>query len=213
MLYTGTWTRVTACLDSNVTGSTIRTSVCELLVSIGVRCTKCVAFRRILNAKHHRMEKSKNDINEDRYNFYPCVCRCLPSSKTNYRFLSTPEKVMRMKKLHSDVKVAQQSVRCLTDKLAIVKRKNSITVDPELHSDLSAICKDASCTSIIAEKHPPGSFGQIFWEQQVKANSLSNSHSMRWHPLMIWWCIYLRHLSSSAYETLRSSGVIKLPSQ
>ena len=36
---------------------------------------------------------------------------------------------------------------------------------------------------------------------------------MRWHPLMIRWCIYLRHLSSSAYETLRSSDVIKLPSQ
>lgn len=27
------------------------------------------------------------------------------------------------------------------------------------------------------------------------------------------WCLYLRHLSSSAYETLRSSGGLKLPSQ
>lgn len=27
------------------------------------------------------------------------------------------------------------------------------------------------------------------------------------------WCIYLRHLSSSAYELLCTSGVLKLPSQ
>ena len=27
------------------------------------------------------------------------------------------------------------------------------------------------------------------------------------------WCLYLRHLSSSAYEVLRNTGVLKLPSQ
>lgn len=36
---------------------------------------------------------------------------------------------------------------------------------------------------------------------------------MRWHPLMIKWCLYLRHLSGRAYETLRDSGCIALPSQ
>ena len=30
---------------------------------------------------------------------------------------------------------------------------------------------------------------------------------------MVRWCIYLRHLSSGAYETLRESGAVKLPSQ
>ena len=36
---------------------------------------------------------------------------------------------------------------------------------------------------------------------------------MKWHPLMIKWCIYLRYKSSGAYEMLRESGCIKLPSQ
>ena len=30
---------------------------------------------------------------------------------------------------------------------------------------------------------------------------------------MIRWCLYLRHLSGNAYETIRESDVIKLPSQ
>ena len=36
---------------------------------------------------------------------------------------------------------------------------------------------------------------------------------MRWHPLFIKWCIYLRHLSGSAYEMLQKSGCVKLPLQ
>ena len=36
---------------------------------------------------------------------------------------------------------------------------------------------------------------------------------MRWHPLMIEWCLYLRYQSSKGYETLRDSGCIHLPSQ
>ena len=36
---------------------------------------------------------------------------------------------------------------------------------------------------------------------------------MRWHPLFIKWCLYLRHLSRASYEMLSNSGCIKLPSQ
>ena len=36
---------------------------------------------------------------------------------------------------------------------------------------------------------------------------------MRWHPLVIKWYLYLRHLSGKACKLLRSSGCIKLPSQ
>lgn len=36
---------------------------------------------------------------------------------------------------------------------------------------------------------------------------------MRWHPLMIKWAIYLHYRSGGAYDTLRSSGVLALPSQ
>ena len=42
---------------------------------------------------------------------------------------------------------------------------------------------------------------------------VKSTQGMRWDPLMIRWCLYLRHLSSGAYEMLRSSGVLHLPSQ
>ena len=47
----------------------------------------------------------------------------------------------------------------------------------------------------------------------MKVASVKDAHAMRWHPLMVKWCLYLQHKSSGAYELLRESGVIKLPSQ
>ena len=36
---------------------------------------------------------------------------------------------------------------------------------------------------------------------------------MRWHPLIIKWCLHFRHLSSSCYDALRKYGCLSLPSQ
>ena len=57
------------------------------------------------------------------------------------------------------------------------------------------------------------SLERIFWEQQEKAALVKNARSMKWHPLMIRWCLYLRHISGKAYEAMRRSGILKLPTQ
>ena len=36
---------------------------------------------------------------------------------------------------------------------------------------------------------------------------------MKWHPLMIKWCLHIRHISSGGYEALWKSGCLSLPSQ
>ena len=61
--------------------------------------------------------------------------------------------------------------------------------------------------------YPEGSFQRIFWEEQQKAMAFRDSRSMKWHPLFVRWCLYLRHLSGKSYEMLRKSGCIRLPSQ
>ena len=64
----------------------------------------------------------------------------------------------------------------------------------------------------IASKFPENSFERIFWDQQQQANAVK-AQGRRWHPLIIKWCLYLRHISSRAYDVLRNSGVVTLPSQ
>ena len=55
------------------------------------------------------------------------------------------------------------------------------------------------------ESFPEGSFPRLFWEEQQKAQMLKDRRSMKWHPLFIRWCLYLRHVSGRAYEVLRES--------
>ena len=53
----------------------------------------------------------------------------------------------------------------------------------------------------------------MVWNEQKKAASVKNGTGMRWHPLMIKWCVNLKLISSSAYNALRTSGFLKLPSE
>ena len=82
--------------------------------------------------------------------------------------------------------------------------EQSISVNDDLNASLLSIIENNKNSGI-------KSFGQLFWQEQMK-----NIHSIptgrRWHPLLIKWCLYMHHLSSSSYNLLRNSGCIVLPS-
>ena len=48
--------------------------------------------------------------------------------------------------------------------------------------------------------------------RKTHSHSHKNTKGIRWHPLIIRWCLYLRHHSSKSYELLRDAGLC-LPSQ
>ena len=65
-------------------------------------------------------------------------------------------------------------------------------------------------TEEIRGTYPPKSFLRLFWDQQLMAMKTKESRQVRWHPMIIKWCLKLKFLSSRAYGTLRS--VLTLPS-
>ena len=133
------------------------------------------------------------------------------SSHTNYRFLSRTQLVSRLKETHHQLRLSSKQLERLKKKIVDAVTSNGITVDEELHNGLQEIMSSESLK--MAESLPPDSFQQIFWQQQHEAASKSSAKGMRWHPMMIRWCLYLRHRSSGAYDTLRETGCLKLPSQ
>jgi len=134
-----------------------------------------------------------------------------PSSHTTYATLSEPEKEERLHRLHSENARLKLQIGRLKEKIVSAVERDGVIVDPDLHEDL----KDMVATSRneVHKLYPEGSFERLFWEEQEKAMSLKDSKSMRWHPVFIKWCLYLRHLSGRSYELLRQSGCIHLPSQ
>lgn len=110
--------------------------------------------------------------------------------------------------------------KALTSKINRLQKKleesievNGVLLDDETSKDLENIVKEEDST--LADKFPEDSFPHVFWNQQ-KAHILKEGNQkkgIRWHPLIIKLCLYLRHQSSKAYETLRKSGCLALPSQ
>ena len=82
-------------------------------------------------------------------------------------------------------------------------------MDKETSLDLKQIMEE---NEQIETQYPRNSFMYQFWKQQREALGKKDLRGMRWHPMMIRWCLYLRHHSNKAYEVLRNAGLF-LPSQ
>lgn len=131
-------------------------------------------------------------------------------SHTNYRYLTDLEKNGRLKELHRNNRIAQRKIAHLKEKLTEKIEIEGEQVDDLTNTDLKEIMDEND--SNIEALYSKDSFIYLFWRQQKEALTKKNLKGMRWHPLMIRWCLYLRHHSNKAYEVLREAGLF-LPSQ
>ena len=183
---------------------TIRSSSCEFVISSEMSskkgcCQACSSFRVNLQVWQNCTISARSSES-----------RCSISSRTPYSCLSPDEMKLKMANLQRELCRIRRQRNRLQEKIDQELEKVGVTVDSDMHNDLKKIVEEE-------EKKSPNRFHnllqQIFWDQQLEAARKSNAKGMRWHPLMICWCLFLRHQSQSAYETLRQSGCIALPSQ
>ena len=179
-------------------GSTVRSLSCEFLVSDGTRCSGCTRSRATLSKQLKRHSRAN------------LADRTLPSSHANLSILSPSQLVTRLQLTQWQFRLSSKQLDRLKTKIMSVTETMGVQLDEEAHKGLQQIM--AAESTRMAASLPDG-FQKLFWQQQDEAASKSNAKGMHWHPLMIKWCPYLRHRSSGAYELLRESGCIKLPSQ
>ena len=199
LLYIFTGNRQIASIDS--WSHSIRHVACELVIPMSehrVRCKRCMSYRGCLRVQNIRLKNQSTERSE-------------PSSCTPYHVLTKDEMQVRMKKLHNDLRIIRKKHDRMKKRLAALVDRDGVTLDEQVCEDLRSII--ASEGSKALEKTDCSNFQRIFWEQQVLAASKKDDRGMRWHPLMVKWCIYLRAQSQGAYETLRQTQCIKLPSQ
>ena len=146
---------------------TIRHTECALLLSqsAGDRCDTCVAYRNTLNKAIARKRKAT-----------------MQHSHTNYRYLSSPEKVTRLRELQRKNHQQQNHIARLREKLAELTEKNGVYLDQTMNNDLEKIVKEED--KAVMDRYPKDSFLQIFWQHQKEALT-KHPNGMRWHPLMI----------------------------
>ena len=83
-------------------------------------------------------------------------------------------------------------------------QKSGVEIDHELSKSMSTIIGESQ-TNITP-------FMNLFWQQQ-KTLSTSSSTGVRYHSMIIRYCLSLAAKSPSCYEELRKSRILVLPSQ
>ena len=175
---------------------------CEKLLPPTTQPTRCSSCSKHCNSLRAILCRSKKGTKENRTH---------PSSRTNYAALDTPEKEEHLHRLHMEVKNTRQKLDRLRETISQDAASASVNIDQELDQDIRLTIAENDYN--VTQEHAEDTFQRVFWEQQKKAASLKDARSMKWHPLFIKWCLYLRHISGKGYKMLRNSGCIHLPSQ
>ena len=137
----------------------------------------------------------------------------LRSQKLTSKKMSQPAKLFAPISQTSSARIKltlqNQRLQCSQLESEIEKMKNellksSVEIDHQLSNDFVKILSNAD------ENMTP--FMNLFWQQQQKLFS-SSSQGVRYHPMLIRFCLSLAAKSPSCYEELRNSGILVLPSQ
>ena len=112
--------------------------------------------------------------------------------------------------LHVQILNECKQLQAEIEKMKISIKNHSAPVDETLNKDLISIFSGSDQKTV-----PP--FMKLFWEEQQKYIKSSNSSSVRYHPMIIKFCLSLAAKSPSAYSDLRydsktDSGFLILPS-
>ena len=143
-------------------GHTVPKSKCEIIVNYG-KCEKCVSYRDTLRKAHNRWRKIRQR-SPGRHTS--------TTSKTNYRYLNTPEKLQRHKKLKLQSRRAE---RRLSDCKAVAGQRS--VLEPVIHNDVERIMEEH--TTEIRENYPEDSFIPLLWEQQLNALKTKEKHQLQ----------------------------------
>ena len=193
---------MTVAMDGESYSETVRSAKCELITN-GVKCSECVNYRSNLRSLYQRWQKISSPSRKRK--------RSEVDSHANYRYLNTPEKRMRLANLRNKTRALHRQVDHLKLRIKKLTEVNGVCLDKDVDADMRTIMNEHNDS--ICASHSPQSFEYIFWKQQQESMQLKDARQMRWHPMMIKWCMNLRMLSSSCYDALRSTGVLKLPSE
>ena len=181
----------TSCLVEQHSGC-VRSVNCDSLLLHAKRCLPCSRLQKQLRQRKNRQLK-----------------RTATSSHLPNQFLPSPFTLSKLTHLARMAKLLKRKNKSLHIRLERCKRMCKKLVETQgqklTESDSKNILQLATeCKETALKQFPPGSFQQIFWDQQLQYNQLKSKSTMRWHPTMIRWCLYLKSKSAKAYEGVRS---------
>ena len=174
---------------------TVRHDSCPMIMedSKAIRCEMCRMYRSNLAAIYKRSN-----------------IQASPLPKTNYKHMKQSKLAKRLKASKEKGKIMKRKINKLEERIKKLFDSESVKVNEENSNAFKNIF--TSETENINKEFLPNSPQQLLWEEQKKCLQ-RDPRGIRWHPAIIRLCIALSAKSSSAYNLLRSSGFLTLPTQ
>lgn len=170
---------------------TIRHKSCQLLIpSTLQKCDNCKEHQEILRVKDHRRKSAEGKT---------------PHIKTNDRYLTSSELMEKLKNLEKEKKNLSAKVVRWQQKVKQFVKRDGVTLNKEM---------DDMVTDVIKKNQSPFDSQtpqHLLWEQQKLQSNLPNKKGMRWHPLIIRWCLSIYLKSPSTYKLIKESPFLNLP--
>ncbi|XP_065649371.1 uncharacterized protein LOC136078177 [Hydra vulgaris] len=157
---------------------------CDVLLKNSNRCKKCLLTNKSIIYSQIKKVKRHNE----------------PAKLNAAISLTTPSRLKLTMQLHR-LKCAQLQARIEAMKEELIS--SSVMMDCDLHSDFLSIISNTN--------HNISDFMNLFWQEQKKLFSVSPSE-VRYHPMIIRYCLSIASKSPSAYQEIRDSKVLVLPS-
>ena len=110
----------------------------------------------------------------------------------SYRFIELPDLVARLGNIRASYRALLKQLDRLKNRICEDTEVKGIYLDEEHDAYIKDVISSPESAEHL-EKLSENSFEHIFWQQQVEAASQNNARNMRWHPLMIRFCLSLRH--------------------
>ena len=167
----------------NQSDQTCRSSLCSLLISNDSKCFACINLEKTLNTEKIIVSKKIEE----------------PASKFAPLSATHPE---RIKKALIKEREMCRKLTFDIDRLKKEINNNGVQLGLDLADDFETIL------TTNAEHISP--FMRLFWDEQKK---LMQSNRLQYHPMLIRFCLSLASKSAKAYDELRDSKVLVLPSR
>ena len=168
----------------------VRSMHCSLLASSQTSCSSCASYCKKISYEHNRKDYRLNQ----------------PAKLNAPIKFTLPE---RLKLTIQQHRLECKQLRERTDEMQRSITEKSQPVYSELGKDFVKIFSE--------RKEDVLPFMKLFWEEQQKYSSASNSKSVGYHPQIIKFCLSLAAKSSSTHADIRydkssGSGILVLPS-
>ncbi|CAH1263937.1 THAP9 [Branchiostoma lanceolatum] len=178
---------------------TIRHVDCHLLLpsnKFSPRCPTCTAHGNTLRGALHRTRHKKDlDVSH--------------SSRVSNKHLTKEQLIDKSKDLQREKRLQKTLASKAKDRVCDAVEKEGCNVNENQHVFLQSVLKAAKPKP--GMQFEDGSAQQFLFQQQVKQSQQQDARTMRWHPMMIRWCLAIFYTSNAAYDIMRNSGFLQLP--